>query len=112
MSTYLISVLAIIGLSLIGVLGDYFIKLSGNSIKYIVWWQFLLGLIIYSTTAIGWFFVMKHVKLSSLGVIYSSTTIIALALVGFFLFKETINVYEIIGVTMGIGSIFLLSRFA
>ena len=104
--------LIVIGLSLVGVLGDYFIKLSGNSdIKYIDVKWFLIGLIVYSSTAVGWFFVMKHIKLSTLGVIYGVTTVVALTAVGVFFFKEHLNTYEIIGIIAGISSIILLSRF-
>lgn len=104
--------LVIIGLSLIGVLGDYFIKLAGiNQNKYIELKWFIVGFLIYSSTAIGWFFVMKHIKLSTLGVIYGVTTVIALTLVGILFFKEHLSIYEIIGIIAGVSSIILLSRF-
>lgn len=104
--------LVVIGLSLVGVLGDYFIKLSGDSVvKYIDIKWFLIGLIVYSSTAIGWFFVMKHIKLSTLGVLYGVTTVVALTAVGILFFKERLNLYEIIGVIAGVSSIVLLSRF-
>ena len=105
--------LIIIGLSLIGVWGDYFIKLSGNyPEKYIDYKYFIIGLLLFSSTAIGWFFVMKHIKLSTLGVIYGVTTILALTLIGTLFFKENLNFYEIIGLILGLSSIFLLVRFS
>jgi len=104
--------LIVVGLSLIGVLGDYFIKLSGsNEVKYIDIKWFVIGFIVYASTAIGWFFVMKHIKLSTLGVIYGVTTVVALTAVGVFFFKEHLNTYEIIGIIAGVSSIVLLSRF-
>ena len=104
--------LIVIGLSLIGVLGDYFIKLSGNSnIKYIDLKLFLIGLIVYSSTAVGWFFVMKHIKLGTLGGIYGVTTVIDLTIIGVTVFKEHLNIYEIVGIIAGVSSIILLSRF-
>ncbi len=104
--------LVVVGLSLIGVLGDYFLKLSGdNSARYIDIKWFVLGLIIFSSTAVGWFFVMKHIKLGTLGVIYGVTTIIALTLVGVFFFKEQLTIYETLGIIAGVTSIILLSRF-
>jgi multidrug transporter EmrE-like cation transporter len=104
--------LIIVGLSLVGVLGDYFIKLSGNNAeRYVDLKWFIVGLIVYSSTAIGWFFVMKHIKLSTLGVIYGVTTVVALTAVGIFFFKEHLNTYEIIGIIAGVSSIILLSRF-
>lgn len=105
--------LIIVGLSLIGVWGDYFIKMSGNHPeKYIDYKYFIIGLLLFSSTAIGWFFVMKHIKLSTLGVIYGVTTILALTLIGTLFFKENLNFYEIIGLILGLSSIFLLVRFS
>jgi drug/metabolite transporter (DMT)-like permease len=105
-------VLMIVILSLIGVLGDYFLKLGGSGDKYIDWKWFVLGALIYSSTAIGWFFVMKYIKLGSLGIIYATTTVIALTIVGVFFFKETLSIYEIIGIVAGVASILLLARFS
>lgn len=106
------SILIVIGLSLIGVLGDYFLKLSGNGEKYIDLKWFIIGAIVYSSTAIGWFFVMKFIKLSTLGIVYATTTVLALTLVGLLFFRESLNIYEIIGLGTGLLSIVLLSRFA
>jgi multidrug transporter EmrE-like cation transporter len=98
-------------LSLIGVIGDMFIKLSGSKktidVKFLV-----LGIIIYASTAFGWFYVMKHIKLSTLGVVYAISTIIFLTLVSIFCFNERINYFEIIGIMLAIVSIIILARFA
>jgi drug/metabolite transporter (DMT)-like permease len=55
---------------------------------------------------------MKHIKLSSLGVIYSLTTVLLLVAIGVFYFHEKLNIYEIIGIVAAIVSVILLSRFA
>lgn len=107
----LIPILIAILLAGVGVLADYFLKISGNGTKYIHYPYFFLGMIIYALTAFGWFFVMKHIKLSTLGIFYSATTLIILALIGVFLFKEQLNVYEVVGIILGIASIIILARF-
>jgi small multidrug resistance pump len=107
----LMPILIIILLAGIGVMGDYFIKLSGNGPKYINHSYFLIGIAMYALTAFGWFYVMKHIKLSTLGIFYSITTVILLALVGTIFFKEHLNAYEIIGITLGIASLVILARF-
>lgn len=107
----LTQVLIIIGLSLIGVLGDYFLKLAGSGNSYIQWSWFLLGTVIYSSTAIGWFFVMKNIKLGTLGIVYTTTTVLALTIVGFIFFRENLNYYEVGGLILGMLSIILLARF-
>lgn len=108
----LIPILIVILLAGVGVLGDYFIKLSGDGSKYISYQPFFIGMIIYALTALGWFYVMKHIKLSTLGIFYSVTTVILLALVGVIFFKENLNIYEIVGIALGIISIIILARFS
>jgi small multidrug resistance pump len=104
-------ILIVICLAGIGVLADYFIKLSGNGAKYINYHHFFIGMIIYALTAIGWFYAMKHIKLSTLGIFYSVTTAVLLALVGTIFFKEHLSTYEIIGIIFGMVSIIILARF-
>lgn len=106
----LIPILIAISLAGIGVLADYFIKLSGSGVKYINYSYFFIGMVTYALTAFGWFYVMKHVKLSTLGIFYSVTTAILLALVGTILFGEHLNTYEIIGIILGIISIIILVK--
>jgi len=104
-------IIVVIFLAGIGTLGDYFIKLSGSGSKYIMYQPFFIGMIIYALTAIGWFYVMKHIKLGSLGIFYSLTTVILLIVIGAVLFKEQLNTYDILGLVLGIVSIILLARF-
>jgi small multidrug resistance pump len=112
MNIKIISLFFVIILSMIGVIADFFIKLSGNGAKFVDLKWFIVGMVIYGLTAFGWFFVMKNIKLTTLGVFYSISTIIFLALVGVFYFKESINNYEVIGIILAIASLILLGRFA
>ena len=105
-------ILIVIALSAAGVMGDYCIKIAGNGKQYIDRGWFIIGMLIYASTAFGWFYAMKHIKLSSLGVIYALTTVLLLVVVGIFSFNEKLNVYEIIGMIGAITSIILLGRFA
>jgi small multidrug resistance pump len=107
----LISALLVIFLAGVGVLGDYFIKLSGSGSKYIIYHKFFIGMFIYSLSSIGWFFAMKHMKLGVLGVFYSLTTVILLAIVGAIFFRENLSIYDFIGIILGIISIIILARF-
>ncbi len=102
----------VIFLSIVGVLGDFFIKLSGNGQKYIDLKFFALGAFIYALTAFGWFYVMKHLKLDVLGVIYSISTLLVLVFVGAIYFKESFDAYEIAGIVLAVASVLLLRRFA
>jgi len=111
MTDTFLPVLLVIFLAGVGVLGDFFIKLAGNGTKYISWPYFIIGLLIYVLTAIGWFYVMKHMDLNILGIFYSLTTVILLFVIGTLFFKEHVNGYEMVGIILGIISIALLSRF-
>jgi len=103
--------LIIILLSAVGVTADYFIKLAGLKpavdIKF-----FVLGTIIYACTAFGWFYVIRHAKLASLGAIYATTISLMLVIMGIVLFKERLSVGEIIGILLSLVSLWLLTRFA
>lgn len=110
--SYFSGLIFILIVSLITIIGDVFMKLAGNSGKYIDVRYFLYGMILYLLTGFGWFFVMKKIELSSIGVIYGVSTAMLLALIGVIFFRENLNFIEIIALLMGTASIFLLMRFA
>ena len=106
------SLLLIIFFAMIGVLGDFFLKLAGSGQKDVEVKWFIIGFLIYASTAFGWFYVMKHLKLATVGVIYVITIILLLTLLSVFYFHEQLKVYEIIGIAAAIISLILLGRFA
>jgi undecaprenyl phosphate-alpha-L-ara4N flippase subunit ArnF len=112
MSKVIFALIGTIFLAMVGVAGDFFIKLAGNGKKYIELKWFIIGLLIYSITAFGWFFVMKHIKFSTLGVFYAVSTVLFLTLVGSFYFKESLSIYEISGIILAIISLVLMGKFA
>jgi len=101
-----------IGLSLITVLADALIKHASLQSQFTGWKFLVTGALIYGLTAFGWFFVMREAKLSTLGVLYSVTVVVALTLLSVFYFKEGIKSMEIVGIIMGISSLVILARFA
>ena len=112
MNTILIVFLVGIGLSTITVLADVLIKHASLQNAFSGWQMLILGAVIYGLTAFGWFFVMRKIKLSTLGVLYGVSVIIILTLVSVFYFKEKINPIEIFGIALAIISLIILSRFA
>lgn len=104
-------IILIVILSAVGVLGDVFLKVAGKDPKTMDVKWFVLGLLTYAATAFGWFYVIKHVKLSSVGILYALSTAFILVGVGVIYFRESLNIYEIIGVILAIISLFLLNRF-
>jgi len=108
----LLAFLVGIGLSLITVLADAIIKHASLQNGFSGWQLLILGSILYGATAFGWFFVMRNMKLSTLGGLYAISVVVSLALVSVFYFKEAISPIEIFGIALAIVSLVILSRFA
>lgn len=108
---FIVSLILAIFLSLIGVIGDFFVKIASEQKGFLGLKWLLVGALVYALTAFGWFYVMRHVKLTTLGVFYAISTVIFLTLLSVFYFKESLNYYELIGVVLAIISLILLSRF-
>lgn len=99
-------------LALITAGGDFLVKkgalhggLSGN------WWL-IAGALVYALTAFGWYYILKHIKLSSSVVIYSLSLLIIVVLISVFYFKERISPAEYLGIALAMASIVILYRFA
>jgi drug/metabolite transporter (DMT)-like permease len=106
------AVVVTIGFSIVGVIGDYFLKLASKEQQVFRSIWFYVGFVVYASTAIGWVFVMKHLKLATIGVVYSVSMILLLTALGVVMFRESLSYYEIAGLLMAIGSLVLLVRFA
>ncbi len=104
------SFLAAVVLSIITVYADNFVKEA--SLQKSPWnLSLLIGGIIYGLTAIGWVFLMKSMKLSTIGVVYGVSCIIFLALLGVLFYHEKLSMLELVGVLLGISSVAILYRF-
>jgi multidrug transporter EmrE-like cation transporter len=73
---------------------------------------FWAGLAGYTVSAFAWVFILRWMKLSTIGAIYSVCLIVLLALIGVVFFQEKLNREEICGLVLACVSIFLLVRFA
>ena len=107
-----IAVLVTIAFSVVGVVGDYFLKLASAEEKSLRSPWFYVGFVFYAATAFGWVFVMKHLKLGTISVLYSVSMVLLLTSVGVVFFRESLNWYEIAGLVLAIASLVLLVRFA
>lgn len=108
----ILPILVTLAFSLIGVAGDYFLKLASQTENSFRSPWFYVGFTLYASTAFGWLYVLKHLKLATISLVYSVSMVVMLTAVGVVFFKETLSTYEIIGMVMAIGSLVLLSRFA
>ena len=107
-----VAILVTIGFSIVGVVGDYLLKLASGEENPLRSWWFYLGFAVYASTAFGWVFVMRYLKLGTIGVVYSVSMILLLTGIGVVGFRESLNGYEILGLILAIASLFLLLRFA
>ena len=107
-----LAVLVTVAFSVIGVLGDYFLKLSSASEQPLRTGWFYLGFALYASTAFGWVFVMRHLKLATISVLYSVSLMLLLTAIGVVLFRESLNYYEMAGIVLAVASLVLLMRFA
>jgi small multidrug resistance pump len=107
-----LAVMVTIGFSLWGVLGDYFLKRASAHEHSLTTSWFYIGFIVYASTAFGWVFVMKHLKLATISVLYSVSMVVLLTAIGVVFFRESLNAYEIAGLLMAIAALMLLVRFA
>jgi drug/metabolite transporter (DMT)-like permease len=112
MGTRTLAVLITIAFSVIGVLGDYFLKLASAREQPLGTWWFYLGFALYASTAFGWVFVMRHMKLATISVLYSVSMILLLTTIGVVVFRESLNHFEMAGIVLAVASLVLLTRFA
>jgi drug/metabolite transporter (DMT)-like permease len=101
-----------IAFSVIGVIGDYFLKLASARDQPLRTGWFYVGFILYASTAFGWVFVMKYLKLATISVLYSVSMVLLLTTVGAVMFRETLNSFELAGIALAVASLVLLMRFA
>jgi drug/metabolite transporter (DMT)-like permease len=101
-----------IAFSLIGVVGDYFLKLASAREQPLRTGWFYVGFALYASTAFGWVFVMKYLKLATISVLYSVSMVLLLTAVGVVFFRESLNYSEVAGIALAVASLVLLMRFS
>jgi drug/metabolite transporter (DMT)-like permease len=107
-----IAILVTVGFSIVGVVGDYLLKLASEQENPLRSKWFYFGFAVYASTAFGWVFVMRYLKLATIGVVYSVSMILLLTGIGVIVFRESLSAYEVLGLVLAVASLFLLLRFA
>lgn len=106
------AVIITMSLSVVGVLGDAFLKLATRELRPFTSWAFFAGFLLYASTAFGWVIALRHLKLAAVGSIYCVVTVLLLTVIGRCSFAESLSGPELLGVALGLVSFFLLFRFA
>ena len=96
----------------VGVLADYWLKMAGTGSSFIEARSFLIGFVLHSSTAVGWFFVLKYMKLIQVGVLYSVSITLMLTALAVYQFNETLTGREILGLVLAVISVVLLSKYS
>jgi drug/metabolite transporter (DMT)-like permease len=112
MSKPTVGVLVTVAFSLVGVLGDYFLKLASQRDQPLRTGWFYVGFALYASTAFGWVFVMRHLKLATISVLYSVSMVLLLTAIGTLVFRESLKPLEVVGIVLALASLVLLVRFA
>src|SRR5215813_2316067 len=112
MGTKTIAVLVTFAFSVIGVLGDYFLKVASAREQPLRTGWFYLGFALYASTAFGWVFVMSRLELVTISVLYAVSLVLLLTAIGVVLFREALNYFQVIGIVLAVISLVLLMRFA
>jgi len=111
MTKSILPFVVILLLSLVGVCADCLIKLASKDIQPVKSWYFWGGATLYFFMAFGWVYAMRHIKLGSIGVVYSFSTASLLILGGAVFFRENLTRTEQVGIVFGLLSLGLLGRF-
>jgi multidrug transporter EmrE-like cation transporter len=98
-------------MSAVGILGDYFLKRASAADQPLATRSFLIGFVLYASTAVAWTYVMRHLTLATIGVIYSMCMILLLALMGVVVFDEPLHRSEMVGIVLALAAMILLARF-
>jgi small multidrug resistance pump len=107
-----LALIVTIAFSVVGVLGDYYLKEASRAQHSLKTVAFYVGFALYASTAFGWVFVMKYLKLATISVVYSISVVVLLTLIGLVKYGEVLSYAEIAGLVMAIGALVLLVRFA
>lgn len=103
---------AILFLTFLGVLSDYFLKLASAEKNSLLSRWFIAGMFVLCGTPFGWVYVMKHVKFASIGALYSVSFSLLVTFVGVLCFGERLSKPEIAGIVCATASLALLARFS
>ena len=90
-------------------LGDYFLKTATTKPDGLLSGWFVGAVFIYAILAFGWFFLMKNNSLATIGVMFSASTILLLAALGYFVFKEQFGLREATGISLAILAVVVMN---
>lgn len=98
--------------ALVVIFGDYLIKLAADAGSPVHSRLVLAGCLLYAGSALLWYFSLLHISLAQAGVAFSMISLVALALLGVFVFDEPLHLREIAGIGCALLAMVLMVRIA
>jgi len=89
--------------------GDYCIKIASGQSAGVTTPVFFLGAFLYGLPALGWFYLMQSHSLASIGVFYSTATLLLLAALGVLVFKEPFGLRDAVGISLAVAAVLVMS---
>lgn len=94
------------------VLADCLFKQASGTSRPFQSPQFVVAILLQVLSAFGWVYVFRHIKLSTVGTLFSVISIVLLALVGVTVFRESLSAGELTGLVLAVIALVLLARFS
>jgi len=102
--------LVTVGLSAFSVFADCLLKRASASPQPFSRGYFAGAACIYAASCFGWIYVLRQVKLATIGAIYSVSVVSLLAVMGITVFRESLSTSEWVGLAAAVFALVLLGR--
>ena len=96
--------------ALVVILGDIAIKIAADRAALTSLYMGV-GVVLYAASAVLWFFAMRYVTLGQAAVAYSMLTLIALFVIGAFMFNEPVGLREVAGIVCALAAMALMTHY-
>jgi drug/metabolite transporter (DMT)-like permease len=100
----------LIVITLTTVTGDYLVKIASARPNGLTSHTFVLGALFYGLPAVGWFYMMRSHSMAFIGVAYSASTMLLLAALGVFVFRETFQLRDAVGIALAVLSVGVMTK--
>jgi hypothetical protein len=71
-----------LAVSLVCIVGDYYLKRASQAPRPFSTWEFFAGTIIFGLSGVGWVIVLPSMKMASVGTVYGVSTVLFMAVLG------------------------------
>jgi len=73
-------------------------------------WVFVIAFIVYGCQALIFYKALDYSSLTNMNILWDVTSDILVTIVGIYLFKESVNDYQKVGIVMGVMGVILMSK--